>query len=122
MRLGNVARQFQEAQERHLRRPSQEEEVEMARKVVAMLGDKNKDQQLSEEFKRSSLDDARREIAAWIQSGAAKNHNASSADDCLASVDTMAGCNARIQEAMVLLATNKAEAAKVAEADAAAGT
>ena len=115
--LGNVAGQFLDAG-----RPTHEEEVEMARRVVSMLDDKYRGQHLSEEFKRTLLDEARREMAEWIQSGGAKIHNKSSADDYLVSMDTMARCSARIEEAMVLLATKRAEAAQAAEAAAIVGT
>ena len=113
--MGNVAKQFRDVQEQHQRRPTHEEEVEMARRVVSALDDKHKGQQLSEEFKRALLDEAMREMAAWIQSGGAKLHAKSTTEEYLDGMATMARCGTRIEEAMVLLATRRAEEARASE-------
>ena len=119
-RMGNVAKQFIEAQEHPNRRPTHEEEAEFGGGIVAELDDRHKGQLLTEEDKQNLLQEGMRKMAAWIQSGGARLHARSSTEEFLESMETMAKCKSHIESAVVLLATRRAEDARAASA--AAGT
>ena len=120
-RLGNVAEKFALAQEQAGKPPTHSEEVEMARRAVSAADDRYKGQLLSEESKRSILEEASREMAVWIQSSSARLHAGSTGDECAAGMETMARCRARVEEAVKLPAARRQEEAQAAAVAAGVG-
>ena len=116
-RLGNTAELFEAAKGKIGRRPTVEEEVEMARLVVAAADDKYKGQQLSEQGKKAVLEEACREMANWIYESTPQMH----ADEAALQMATWARCNARVEEAVMVLSKRRQEDANAAAAAAQAG-
>jgi hypothetical protein len=111
---GNVAEKILQAQEQIGRRPTHEEEVEMARRVVAVADDKYKGQQLSDEDKRGILAEACREMSRWIFRHSPMLHEGSTGEECAEGMETMARCKARVEEAAAVLAARRQEDAQAA--------